>query len=172
MNQVEFLNNKMVINQIAQVNPTTGLSNPSIPGMVPVQIKYYLSAYSPDLDFIPVKTDSLDKVGFFEVSPSQRINDNAVIYATKWNEKQPIIYAISANTPEKVKPAIRDGILYWNKILGENKVQVIELTDKSITAPMFATTLFNGLNGTKLVLLMLMRKWIPALVRFFMPKFL
>lgn len=120
-------NNSLVINQIARVA--------SEEGSTPTQVKYYLKPYLPDASFQPLAAPNFERVGFFEVAPVMKTDGNDVVYASKWNDNNPIVYAISENTPKHVRSAIRDGILYWNKILGEGKIQVVELTDKSITAP-------------------------------------
>jgi hypothetical protein len=127
IDSIEFLNNRMVIKQIARIS--------SEGDSTPVKVIYYLTPYLPDPTFVPQKGYDFKKFGFFEVPPQLTKDGKSIVYVSKWNEKNPIVFAISANTPEHIRPAIRDGILYWNKILGDNKIQVVQLTDKNITAP-------------------------------------
>ncbi len=126
LQSVDFSNNRFFIRQIAQVQMDT---------LVPLEIRYYLAPYNPDPNFIPTKSPGFDQVGYFEANPLLDVHGNTINYAMKFNLNKPIIFAISANTPADYKETVRNGILYWNKTLGENKIQVIELTDSELTAP-------------------------------------
>lgn len=126
LQEVKFSNNSFFIRQIAQVQMQT---------LVPLEIRYYLAPYNPDPSFVPTRSPGHDQVGYFEANPLLDIHGNKLNYAMKFNLNKPIIFAISANTPADYKETVRNGILYWNKTLGENKIQVIELTDAELTAP-------------------------------------
>lgn len=65
-------------------------------------------------------------VGFFETPGlPQGIGNGLPRYnILKYDLEKPIHYLISANTPEKLRPAIEEGVLYWNKALGKNLISV------------------------------------------------
>jgi hypothetical protein len=120
--------NHLVIRQVAQAVLGEGKD-------LPVEVKYYLSPYQPTKEFEPSRSLSdFDRLGFFEAAPLQRINENDIIYATKFHKKEAIIFAISANTPEAYKQSIKDGILYWNKAFGYEAIKVVD-APVGVTAP-------------------------------------
>ena len=133
--EAKISNNQLVIHQIAQLQQSENFSANVNPGQSSVEVRYYLTPYNPDRTFLPVQSPGLDKVGFFEASPLLLNDGSSLLYASKHNNKRTITYAISANTPMDVREAVRDGVLYWNKVLGDQKIQVIQLEDESITAP-------------------------------------
>lgn len=135
LSEAKISNNQMIIHQVAQVQQNENYSANVNPGQASVEVRYYLTPYNPDRTFLPVQSPGLEKVGFFEASPLLLNDGSSLIYASKHNNKRTITYAISANTPMDVREAVKDGILYWNKVLGDQKIQVIQLEDENITAP-------------------------------------
>lgn len=129
LDEVKFVDQALFIRQIAQVQGDEKA--------LTVEVRYELKSYNPDPEFVPVKSPGFSKVGYFEANPLLLKDGSTRLYTTKWNEKKPMVFAISANTPAKYRDLVKSGILYWNKILGEDKIQVIQLEDKSITAPNF-----------------------------------
>lgn len=78
--------------------------------------------YKLDPDFKPKERDSSKTVGFF-VAPAAKagFSDEQRFFITKWDlssSKAPIRVIISGNTPVEYVDAIKEGILYWNKVLG------------------------------------------------------
>ena len=127
LQEVKIDKNQFFIRQVAQVQTDK---------LMPLEIRYYLAPYNPDPEFIPTLSPlNFYHVGYFEANPLLDTHGNTIRYAMKFNQNKPIVFAISANTPDDYKETVRNGILYWNKSLGENKVQVIELTDSKLTAP-------------------------------------
>lgn len=114
--------NQLVVRQFAQLQATgpQGTSNPT------VEVKYYLSPYLPNPGFVPTPSTDFERFGYFGVQPTLSKTGYSAVYATKFDIRKPIVYAISANTPSQYREAIRQGILYWNLVLGENKIQVVE----------------------------------------------
>ena len=55
------------------------------------------------------------------------------------------MYAISANTPDEYKEAIRSGVLYWNKAFGREVVSVIE-APAGVSAPSFYYNLIQWVD--------------------------
>ncbi len=127
LQSVQVVENQFFIQQVAQVIKADKI--------VPMEIRYYLTPYAPDKTFIPTRSPGFEQVGYFEANPLLDSHGNSLVYAMKWNTNKPIQFALSANTPQEYKETVRNGVLYWNKILGENKIQVIELTDAAVTAP-------------------------------------
>jgi hypothetical protein len=102
----------------------------------PVETRYYLSPYYTNTNYTPVTTADFRRVGFFEVA-SQYLSDGSLgIFATRFNpsREKKIIYAISANMPQEFRQAAKDGVLYWNKAFGYEKVQVVDAPE-NVTAP-------------------------------------
>lgn len=100
------------------------------------ELRYFFQPYSPDPTYKPlVQTQDYRTVGYFASAPN-RIEGTAGAqsYLSRFNPDKPIVYAISASTPEEVKPAVRDGILYWNRVLGREFIQVVD-APAGVTAP-------------------------------------
>jgi|GEM_PF-623279 len=113
--------NRLVIRQIAQL----ALSS-EIPGVVSnetFEVKYFLSPYRPNPAFVPFNSPGFDRVGFFEANPIMDVAGNSIVRATKFADGKPIVFAISANTPARVRKAVEEGVLYWNQAFGETRIQ-------------------------------------------------
>jgi len=79
--------NHLEIRQIAQAVSKEGTATP-------VEIKYYLSPYLPAKDFEPTQSlGNFERFGFFEAAPLKRLNEEDIIYATKFNKKNTVVYA-------------------------------------------------------------------------------
>ncbi|OFZ19351.1 MAG: hypothetical protein A2Z20_01820 [Bdellovibrionales bacterium RBG_16_40_8] len=102
----------------------------------PISVRHYISPYKPNTEYKPIITANFDRMGFFEIAP--RLSEGSVtkIFATRFDPAQnkSIVYAISANTPAEFKDAIRDGVLYWNRAFGYEKITVID-APAGIAAP-------------------------------------
>jgi len=121
--KVNYLSNStMALYQIAQLPAGLTYTNT-------IEVVYYLSPYQKNPGFTPSKTTDFDRMGFFEVAPQLTRDEEMVVYATKWDARKKIKYGISASTPEEYKQAVKDGVLYWNQILGEDAIEVVETTD-------------------------------------------
>jgi hypothetical protein len=90
-----------------------------------VVVHYYLSRYSPDPAFRPFEMKSLMHFGFYETYP-QRSSGKWVLYAMKFGVDKPIVFALSSSIPERYRGAVRAGVLYWNRALGQPLLQVID----------------------------------------------
>lgn len=118
---------QLVIDQYAQVNGEAG-------AYATVQVKYYLSPYQPAADYVAVKSKGFGLVGFFTAQPQITNDGSHVAYATKFHQAKPITFAVSANTPAQYKQAVKDGVLYWNKVFGEEKIKVVD-APAGVSAP-------------------------------------
>lgn len=120
-------NNRLVIRQIAQLHSEDGLA--------PVEARYYITPYRPNPDYQPLQSNgNFDHYGFFQTAPALASTGDSVTYWTRWDIKKPIVYAVSSNTPADYKQAVREGILYWNKVFGREVVRVIDAPE-GVTAP-------------------------------------
>lgn len=123
--------NRMAIRQIAQVlsSDRQGLDFSTF------EIRYFLSPYLPDPSYQPVQSQSMKLSGFFEVAPQLNpVSGTTLIRATRFHPAQPIVFAVSANTPADYRQAVKDGILYWNRYLPQSRVQAID-APAGVTAP-------------------------------------
>ena len=123
--------NNLVVHQVAQLRSSAS-------DKFPVEVKYYITPYRENPDFKPSvsKLSDFDKMGFFEVTPQLKAGGESVVYASKFDHNKPIVYAISSNTPEEYKEAIRSGVLYWNKAFGKEILKVIDAPE-GVEAPNF-----------------------------------
>lgn len=110
-----------------------------------LEMRYYISPYHPDPSFVPTENHSIERFGFFEANPILKIGGGTRVNVSKWNIQKPIIYAISHNTPVEYREAVRRGALYWNTILGNNRIQVIEAPE-GVTAPDFNYNVIQWVN--------------------------
>lgn len=128
LDQVKFENETLFIIQKAQLRDG--------PVVSPVEVRYRLKPYQPDPHYVPFVSNDDTKVGFIKNSvPAIQQNGEEINYANRWNPAKKIQFAISANTPVEMRETIRNGLLYWNRVLGAGKVEVIQLEDLSIKAP-------------------------------------
>jgi hypothetical protein len=131
--------NTLMIEQVAQVELKAASDGDDSggTGSLPVVVRYYLSPYAPDKNFNPSPSmmDGMKTFGYFEVSPQLNSDGSSYVRASKWDINAPVVYAISANTPADFRQPITDAVLYWNKFFGKTVMQVIQLTDKNLTAP-------------------------------------
>jgi hypothetical protein len=121
--------NNLVIRQVAQ------LSIPSDSMDLPVEVYYTLSPYLENPNFHPTESPAnFDRLAFFEVGSLINKDSGLTTYASKHDINKPIVYAISNNTPAAFKEAVKDGILYWNRALGQDLITVID-APAGVTAP-------------------------------------
>ena len=101
--------------------------------MEPVLVHYYLSRYEPNPNFQPFEIENLEHFGFYETYP-RRQSGRTVLYAMKFDSHEQIVFALSAAVPGQYRQAVRDGVLYWNKALGQPLLRVIDAPD-DVMAP-------------------------------------
>lgn len=98
-----------------------------------IVVHYYLSPYNPSPDFRPFEMKNLRRFGFYETYPQWR-SGRWVLYAMKFDVHEPIVFALSSAIPERYRPAVRDGVLYWNRAFGRSPIRVID-APPSVRAP-------------------------------------
>lgn len=129
LEEVKIESNHLLIRQIARVEATQE------EGSVPTEIKYYLTPYRQNKNYIPfVESQDFDYYGFFEIAPRLQKNDSAENKIIKFDLSKPIVFAVSDNTPLEYRQAVKDGALYWNKAFGKEVVQVVD-GPKGVRAP-------------------------------------
>ncbi len=99
----------------------------------PVSVYYYLSPYRPNNEFEPFELRNLDHFGFYETYP-QQVSGRTVLYATKFDSRKPITFAMSNEIPVRHRDAVRDGVLYWNRVLGQELIRIVD-APPGVTAP-------------------------------------
>lgn len=104
---------RLSIRQVAQV-PVAGFLGENV---LPLEVRYFLSPYRPNPNFVPGTEGDFEKAGFFEVTPQLQLDGTTKIFPTKFDDKAPIVFAVSNNTPAEYRQAVRDGILYWKGVL-------------------------------------------------------
>jgi hypothetical protein len=123
-------NNRLALRQAAQIEASDNTVRS-------VEARYYLSPYLPDPAFKQTQSPAMTYAGFFEVMP-QNVAGGAYtkVLAMKWhlNKAEPITYYISAETPPEYRDAVKNGVLYWNKVLGDDFFAVAE-APAGATAP-------------------------------------
>ena len=120
---------RLTIRQVAQ------LQHDKNNALTPVEVRYYLSPYLPDKTYQPSEQyDDFTRYGYFQVAPQITEEGDSVQYAMRWDPRQTITYAISANTPAQFVGAVREGALYWNRIFGREMIKVIT-APAGVTAP-------------------------------------
>jgi hypothetical protein len=99
----------------------------------PVSVYYYLSPYQMNAGFEPFELRNLDHFGFYETYP-QHVSGRTVLYATKFDSRKPIVFAMSEQIPAHYRDAVREGVLYWNRALGRELIRVVD-APPGVTAP-------------------------------------
>jgi len=128
---IEIKKNRVSIRQIAQVYQDSYSGEGT--DLVPSEIRYFLEPYRPTQGFDPFVSKSFDRVGFFETAPLL-LGDYEVRHATRFAPKKTVTFEISENTPAAFQQAVRDGVLYWNRAFGFEKLKVT-MAPKGLTAP-------------------------------------
>ena len=125
LDEVTLLNNnRLFIRQKAQFR-SEGLLGVSFPT---VEARYLLEFYQTLSDFEPsLSRENFDYIGFFESSPQLSSNMKPYdLYVLKHDIKNPILFSLSSSIPEKYREAVKDGVLYWNKVFGKEIIRVTE----------------------------------------------
>ncbi len=134
----------LVINQVLQLNNAAALESTS----GSVQVRYFLSPYIKNSNFVPVVSKSFEQFGFFEVSPQFELGGVTKSYASKFDHNKTISYAISANTPAEYKQAVKDGVLYWNKAFGSEVIKIVEIPE-AMSAPQAHINIVQWVHWTE-----------------------
>ena len=103
----------------------------------PMEVTYYFTQYQGNPSYVPVESPGLDYLGYFEANPlAQSDFGMGYTYITRWDTSKPVTYYLSRSIPEKYRDAVRQGVLYWNRVFGKEVLRA-ELAPEGITAPNF-----------------------------------
>jgi len=131
--------NQLEVRQIMQTAETSSQYNT-------LEVRYFLSPYLPDPTYKPLVAANFDRVGFFSTFPVMRSEGYPEIFSTRFHPGKKITIAMSSNVPQEYKQAMRDGILYWNRILPNSPIEVIE-APPGVTAPSMQYNLVQWVNN-------------------------
>lgn len=84
-----------------------------------VQLDIALSPYQDNKRFQPRLSTQQNGVGYFEVAKVRKEQGPIDIFASRWDlseEAGPITYKISKSAPPEAVEAMKEGVLYWNKV--------------------------------------------------------
>lgn len=100
------------------------------------EIRYFLSPYEAD-DFEPreMHPEETRYARFFAGSNRLELESGRVTkYLSRFDLSEPVVFYYSANTPENMRDAVKEGILYWNKAFGKEVVEA-RMAPEGVTAP-------------------------------------
>ena len=128
-------NNVLEIEQVARVNQSElSLDLVSVLSGQPlalaqreatVVLDVRIEPYVPNTNFDMRQSDPNKRVGFFEIARNLTASGEVAWFSTRWDlTKGPVTYAITENTPPQLVTAISEGILYWNRVAGQEIVRV------------------------------------------------
>lgn len=91
----------------------------------PIVAHYYLRPYRPDPGFRRFAMNNLDHFGFYETYPPSHAG-RLDFYAMNFGANDPVVFSLSSAIPVHHRAAVRDGILYWNRALGQPLIRVVD----------------------------------------------
>ena len=94
-----------------------------------IVVDYRLAPYVPNSSFAKKRADDFGKFGFFTKSIGiESQSTTAQPLAAHWDlsaGRGPIVYKISKYFPKNIVQAVKEGVEYWNLVMGEGSVKVI-----------------------------------------------
>ncbi len=125
---IEAIDDVLSISQVAQWRNQKS-------ELISAEFRYFFREYAPDPGFKKAHFGKHRWVQYFSTPPMvESPTTLPKAYLTKWDMRKPIVFHISANTPEIYRSAIKDGLIFWNHIFGKNLIEVRDLA-KDISAP-------------------------------------
>jgi len=100
------------------------------------EMRYFITPYEPG-DFAGKEPAVVDEryTKFFETEPHLEIGTGRLSSRiARFEVHEPLQFYYSANTPPEYVAAVKDGILYWNRVFGREVVRVKE-APAGVTAP-------------------------------------
>lgn len=131
--------NRLSLRQAAQIEEADN-------ALLSVEVRYYLYPYLKNDSFTSTPSPGFTNAGYFEVMPLLGSGGSTDVFAMKWDlSKKPITYYISSDTPAEYRQAVKDGVLYWNKALGEEIFAVAD-APAGVTAPAMDRNIIQWVN--------------------------
>lgn len=134
---VRIEDNSLYIEQVSRLrNQNFALSLPGLQQGQPaevnstditIQLNVRIRPYVPSKTFRAKESELLKGIGFFEQYTWNRDEQRAIVQAQRWDmdpARGPLVYAITKNTPAEYLDAVREGVLYWNHVLGREAIKV------------------------------------------------
>ncbi|EDY80821.1 hypothetical protein VDG1235_438 [Verrucomicrobiia bacterium DG1235] len=122
----------LAIRQAVQVRSRT--NDPDLESRF--EIRYFISPYDPgDFESREMHPEESRYARFFAVPSRLELETGRVTTKISlFDISEPVIFYYSANTPEDMRDAVKEGILYWNKAFGKEVVQA-RMAPEGETAP-------------------------------------
>ncbi len=132
LKNVYFESGKTCIDQSLAAIYSFGGTNLSIA----VSARYFISLYAPDKSYKQARTITPQQyLGYFETSPQvEPMFGTLYTKITRWHPEKQVLWALSENIPQEYRDAVKEGLLYWNKVFGREFIKVVEAPE-SVTAP-------------------------------------
>jgi hypothetical protein len=104
-----------------------------------IEVDYALSPYIPNPEFKKKEADPLDRIGFFVTNlgkdGSKSEHQKLIMHWDVSEKRGPITFALSKHIPKEFKQSVKEGILYWNKVLGRDALRIQEDFDPESALP-------------------------------------
>lgn len=100
------------------------------------EVRYFIKPYAPgDFEGREPNDEEQRYARFFQTSPQIELESGRVSKRMSlFDVSEPVVFYYSANTPDDMKEAVKEGILYWNKAFGKKIVDAREAPE-GVTAP-------------------------------------
>ncbi|MDQ8182517.1 zinc-dependent metalloprotease [Pelagicoccus sp. SDUM812005] len=100
------------------------------------EIRYFFEPYqSSDFEAKELSEEEHRYLRFFETANLLELETGRMSRKlSRFDASEPIVFHYSANTPEHLQEAVREGILYWNKAFGKEVVEA-RRAPEGVTAP-------------------------------------
>lgn len=119
----KIVGEQLEIVQVVRVkmDSVTGPAEPTI------HLNVRIQPYKINPKFV-AKPSTLQKVlGYFEVATNRQGDGQIDVFATRWDmspELPPVVFSISKDVPNHMIDAVKEGVLYWNRVAGRELFQV------------------------------------------------
>ncbi len=109
-----------------------------------IHMKYSFKSYQENKNFTGHPHPDRRKVSFFETHPYAGKS-----YITRFSPNKKITFYLAGDIPSKYLNAVKDGILYWNKVVGKKLIEVKSLP-KEVDPLAPDKNVFNWINSHSL----------------------
>ncbi|MBD5782363.1 zinc-dependent metalloprotease [Pelagicoccus sp. NFK12] len=100
------------------------------------EIRYFLEPYrSSDFQAKELNSEENRHLRFFQAASKIELESGRLTQnISRFDVSEPVVFYYSANTPENLREAVEEGILYWNKAFGKEVIQA-RMAPEGVTAP-------------------------------------
>lgn len=123
---------KLVIRQTVQARNRAADENRE----TRLELRYFIAPYKlGSFEAKEINPYETRYVRFWETQPQLELSSGRQsIKMGYFDKSEPIVFHYSANTPSEYEEAVKEGILYWNRAMGEDLVRAQKAPD-GVTAP-------------------------------------